>query len=77
MILSGVVMAISAAMAAVQKYGSPPVATQYSVFAGVFGLLVAIAGLMSMFIDKISGSAILAANGLCGLFLFAAGLVWL
>ena len=75
MIFAGVVMAISVAMAKTQKFNDPPVATQYSIFAGVFGLVVGIVGLFSMFFDQIPGTSVLAADGLCGLFLLAAALV--
>jgi hypothetical protein len=58
-----------------QYFGEAPVTTKYSVFTGALGMLVAIFGLASLWVEAIPELVVIGADAVAGLLLLGGGIV--
>lgn len=70
-----VVLGISIHAVRWQKYGSAPAVSSYSAFAGAFGLLTALIGIVSIWVTAIPALIMAAIDALASLILLAGGIV--
>ncbi|KAK8031782.1 hypothetical protein PG990_001516 [Apiospora arundinis] len=71
---AAVVLGLSVTNAKHQVIGNPPAETSFGSFAGAFGVLVSLVGLAALFIDKIPGFFVMAADALASIFFLAGGI---
>ncbi|KAJ5652748.1 hypothetical protein N7507_010174 [Penicillium longicatenatum] len=76
LIFSVIVLGLSITLARQQYYGSVPSQTGYAAFAGALGVLVSIVGVVALFVDSLSGVIIWVLDGVAGVALLAAGIVY-
>ncbi|KAL2878598.1 hypothetical protein SGCOL_006068 [Colletotrichum sp. CLE4] len=75
-IMAIVVLGLSIDLVKGQKIGDAPTTNKYSTFTGGFGLVVAVLGLISVFIDAIPALVVMAADALSGVFLLGGGIAF-
>lgn len=73
LVFAAVVIGASVSLARGQIYGSVPAAISYSAFAGSFGVLVALVGIASIWIERKHVAPIV--DGLAAIFFVAGGVV--
>ncbi|KAJ6115307.1 hypothetical protein N7486_001085 [Penicillium sp. IBT 16267x] len=76
LIFSIVVLGLSITIARQQYYGSVPSQTGYAAFTGALGVLVSLVGIAALFVDSLSGIIIWVLDGVAGVALLAAGIVY-
>ncbi|KAI0015000.1 marvel domain-containing protein [Xylariomycetidae sp. FL0641] len=73
-LFGAVVLGLAVTLSKQQKIGSVPSETSFSIFAGAFGILAAIIGLLHVFWDKIPALVVMAIDGLACVFYLAGGI---
>ncbi|KAJ5999410.1 hypothetical protein N7451_007220 [Penicillium sp. IBT 35674x] len=76
LVFSIVVLGLSITLARQQYYGSVPSQTGYAAFTGALGVLVALVGIVALFVDSLSGIIIWVLDGVAAVALLAAGIVY-
>ncbi|KAI1810892.1 marvel domain-containing protein [Poronia punctata] len=71
LIFGAIVLGLSVSLAKQQVLGSPPAETTFFAFAGAFGIIVSLLGILAIFIDKIPSVGIMAADSLASVFYIA------
>ena len=74
-IFATIVLGLSIHAVRWQKYESAPAVSSYSAFAGAFGLLTALIGLVAIWLTAIPALIMAAIDGLASLILLAGGIV--
>ncbi|KAK9781769.1 putative MARVEL domain-containing protein [Seiridium cardinale] len=74
LLVSIVVLGLSVSLAKQQYVGSPPSETSFGGFAGAFGIIVSVIGLVSIWVDKISPLIVMGADALASIFFLAGGI---
>ena len=75
LITGAIVLGLSIGLSKHQVIDKVPPVTGFSAFVGAFGLIVAGLGLLSLWVDKVPNTVVLAADTLATLFYIAAGIV--
>lgn len=76
LILGATVVGLSAVLVKQQVIGGAPVTLRYSVFTGAWTMVIAVIGLVLLFIHKIPPLVTMVLDALTGLFLVAGGIAW-
>jgi hypothetical protein len=70
-----VVLGLSVTLAKQQGTGQPPSETSFGSFVGVFSIIVSIIGLVSLWVDKLSGLGIMVIDLITAVFNLAGAIV--
>lgn len=71
-----VVLGLSVTLLKGQVFGDTPTTTRYSVFLGAFGMVVALLGLLSLFVSAVPAVVPMALDAVAGILLLAGGIAW-
>ena len=74
-LLGAVVLGLSVTLAKHQVNGAVPSETGFGTFAGAFGIIAAIIGLVAVFVESVPGIVSLAADALAAIFYLSGGVV--
>ena len=75
LLCGAVVLGLSISAIKWQYFGAAPASTSYSAFAGAFGVLAALIGIATSFVEAIPEIIMVGVDGLAAVLLLAGGLV--
>ncbi|KAI0402720.1 marvel domain-containing protein [Xylaria palmicola] len=71
LLFGAVVLGLSVTLAKHQRLGNPPAETSFFSFAGAFGIIVSVVGILAIFVEKIPRVGVAAADALASVFYLA------
>jgi hypothetical protein len=71
-----VIVGISAVLHKQQVFGSAPTTISYSIFTGVFGMVVALLNIVPLFVTRIPALVPMVVDAIAALLLLAGGIAW-